>query len=325
MMHEHTTSESPEWKQARRAAFIQEALATFTQRPVALLSFEEVSEKLKLSTTQYLGLQDVPLHQIAGSVGRYTDFNRAFLPRKDHLRERWQGIAQLARSGGALPPVELYKAGLVYFVRDGNHRVSVARQRSMASIEAHVWEFETPIPLEPDSNVDDLLCQAALSAFQERTGIERLRADVQIRLTQPDGYDELLAEIQTCQQIFSEVDRRDVPFDEAVDLWCDIRYLPVVALMREQYALADFPGRTEADLYLWLRRNRRELEARYEQHVLMEEAADDLTRRYGDNPLPVRQVKRAASWLAALGSRAARWAAAFRGSSRNRDKKDRTH
>ncbi|MDH4138850.1 MAG: hypothetical protein OEW09_19365, partial [Anaerolineae bacterium] len=89
MRKTYTTSETWEWEQARRAAFVQDVLGAFTQRPADLLPFEEVRQKLQLRNVRYLGLQDVPLDHIVGSVGRYQDFTRAFFPRWDDLQDRW--------------------------------------------------------------------------------------------------------------------------------------------------------------------------------------------------------------------------------------------
>lgn len=98
-----------EWEQARRSAFVQQVLAAFTQRSTDLLPFEDVRQGLHLSTMHYLGLQDVPLDHIVGSVGRYRDFTRAFFPRQASLRERWQWVSWLATMDQGLPPIELYK------------------------------------------------------------------------------------------------------------------------------------------------------------------------------------------------------------------------
>jgi hypothetical protein len=288
----YAMSSSLGWKQARRTAFVQDVLAAFTQRPTSLLSFDGVSEKLKLGHVRYLDLQNVPLDQIVGSVGRYADFTRAFFPREDRLQERWQHIERMVTTGRELPPVELYKVGQAYFVRDGNHRISVARQRGISTIKAYVWEYETSIPLEPDSDIDDLLCRTAHAAFLERTHIDRLCPDLKIRLTQPDGYEELLYEIEAYRQVLSNVDGREIPFDEGVTLWCELRYIPIVEIIRERYILEDFPGRTETDLYLWLCCNRSELEARYEHQVMMGEAAEDLTKRYGQGFFSARRIKK---------------------------------
>lgn len=202
-------------------------------------------------------------------MGRYQDFTRAFSPRKDHLQDRWWLIDRLVTTSG-LPPIELYKVGQIYFVRDGNHRVSVARQRNMSTIEAYVCEFETHAPLEPDTDIDALLREAAHAAFLERTNLDHLCPDLRIKLTQPDGYQDLLHQIEAYQGILSTIDEREVPFDEAVELWCEMRYSPIVEIIRQRDVLQEFPGRTEADLYVWLCCHQEELEGRYENRVLEE-------------------------------------------------------
>ncbi len=297
-MSEYATSQTREWEQARRSAFIRDVLDVFTRRPTDLLPFEEVRQKLQLHSVHYLGLQDVPLDHIVGSVGRYKDFNRAFSPRQDSLQERWQRVDRLVTTGGGLSPVELYKVGQAYFVRDGNHRVSVARQHNTPTIQAYVWEYETRVPLEPDTDIDDLLCKAVHAAFLKRTDVDRLCPDLHIELTRSDGYDDLLYEIEAFQQSLSIIDEREVPFDEAVSLWCEMQYTPIIEIIRRGDILKEFPGRTEADLYLWLRRNQEELEARYGQKVLFEDAAADLAKRFGEKPSSALQLKKTVERLA---------------------------
>ncbi len=283
--------EKTHWEQARRSAFVHDIMTAFTRRPANLLPFEEICDKLQLGNVQELGLQDVPLDHIVGSVGRYQDFNRAFLPRQDSLKDRWQRIDRLVVRGSGMPPIELYKVGAVYFVRDGNHRASVARKHHFPSIQAYVWEYQTDIALEPDTDIDALLCQNAHAAFLEHTNIDRLCPDLDIRLTQPDAYADLLNEIQAYQGILSQIDEQEMPFDEALVLWGEMRYTPVIDIIRQRDILQNFPGRTETDLYLWLCRNQEELAARYGDQVLMEEAADDLTIRFNETRLPIRQAK----------------------------------
>ena len=289
--------ESREWKHARRAAFVEEALAVLKRRSGDLLSFDQVHDGLQLRNVRYLALQDVPLDRIVGSVGRYQDFTRAFFPRGEHLRRRWQNIGRLLAAGQRLPPVELYKVGDVFFVRDGNHRVSVARHRGFSSIEALVWEYDAPVQLQPDSDIDELLCGAAHEAFLERTHIDRLCPNLHIELTQPDGYDKLLREVEQFQGVLSRVEGRELSSDEAVSLWCDIRYVPVVEIIRRRAVLQDFPGRTETDLYLWLCCNREELEEGYQQPIMMEEAASDLVAQFGRSFPGVRQARTAVRWV----------------------------
>jgi hypothetical protein len=285
--------EKTRWDQARRSAFVQDVLTSLTRRPAELLPFEEVREKLQLENVNQLGLQDVPLDHIVGSVGRYQDFNRAFFPRRDDLQDRWQRIDRLVTRGGTMPPIELYKVGEVYFVRDGNHRVSVARKHQFPSIQGYVWEYQTQVPLGPDTDLDELLCRTAHAAFLERTHIDRLCPTLDIRLTQPDGYAALLTEIEAYQVILSQIDEEEMPFDEAVVLWGEMRYSPIVEIIGQRDILQEFPGRTETDLYLWLCHNQEELSGRYGDQVLMEEAADDLALRFGQTRLPARPVRQA--------------------------------
>jgi dienelactone hydrolase len=293
-----TPQETQQWTQARRSAFVQDVLAAFSQRPADLLPFDEVRHKLRLGNMRYLGLQEVPLDHIVGSVGRYQDFTRAFSPRQSGLSDRWRKIDHLVVSGGGAPPVELYKVGQAYFVRDGNHRVSVARQHETPAIEAYVWEYETRVPFDPGTDVDDLLSKAAHAAFLERTDIDRICPAARIELTQPDGYGDLLHEIEAFQHYMGRIDRREVDLAETVALWVEMQYEPIVAIIRQRDILGEFPGRTEADLYLWLRRNQEELELRYGRQVLMEEAAADLAQRFGQRPSPLRWIKQALARLA---------------------------
>jgi hypothetical protein len=285
------TSPHKEWERARRRGFVQEILAAFTRRPADLMRFDEVYEKLDLRIMADRGLQPVPLDQIVGSVGRYQDFTRAFFPRQAHLGDRWKRIEEMVVQGRELPPVDLYKVGGAYFVRDGNHRVSVARQHGRSMIDASVWEYETDVPLGPDDDVDEVLCRAAQAEFVQQTHIEDLCPELRVRLTQFVGYQDLLCEIASFQQVVSHIDRREVAFDEAVQLWAQLRYRPIVDIIRRQHVLDAFPGRTEADLYLWLCRHQAELESHHGQHVLMEQAADDLAKRSEERFLSARSVK----------------------------------
>jgi len=301
-----------EWEQARRTAFVQDILSAFTEQEVDLLPFEKVRQKLQLRDARYLGLQDAPLDHIVGSVGRYQDFTRAFFPRRGVVRDRWRKIARLtATIDGRLPPVELYKVGEVYFVRDGNHRISAARQQKLTSIEAYVWEYETRVPLDVDTTAVDLVRKAAHTAFLQQTDVDQfLCDDMRIELSQPDAYEDLLHESKIFQRSLSRIDDREVPFAEAVGLWCEMSYTPIIEITRERDILREFPGRTEADLYLWLSRNQEELETRYEHQVLIDEAADDLAERFGQRPSAARRVAqtvgRMAGGVGELGSRLAR-------------------
>src|ERR1051326_8977142 len=126
-----------DFSDARAKATMQEVLARLTGRSNELLSYEEVAEKLKLSARSESGVKEIPIKSIVGSVGRYSDFTRSFLPLNDTDKERWARVKAAIDdpNGRGLPPIDVYKVGAVYFVLDGNHRVSVARQEGFEHIQ----------------------------------------------------------------------------------------------------------------------------------------------------------------------------------------------
>jgi len=139
-----------DFQSAWHRASVQEILARFTGKSTQLLSYEEVAEKLKLRARMERGVHHIPLDAIVGSVGRYTEFTRTFLPRRADDQHRWASVKTAMEEGVGLPPIEVYKVGEIYFVIDGNHRVSIARQEKYRTIEARVIEVRTDIPLTPD-------------------------------------------------------------------------------------------------------------------------------------------------------------------------------
>ncbi len=267
---------------ARRKAFIQRILALVTRQSLDLLPFEQVREQLLLRDHYFLGLQEVPLDQIIGSVGRYRDFTRTFLPRTDALRERWAAVEDRGREGG-LPPVELYKVGEAYFVRDGNHRVSVARAKGAPDIEAFVWEYPSLVPLSPADDLDDLLIKQGQVAFLNKTELNRLRPDYQIELTAPGRYRDLLQHIADHRYYLGQTNDREIKAEEAVSSWYDNVYQPIIRAIRKQGVLKQFPGRTEADLYIWVSRWQYELSERYGSPVNAENAVVEFIKRGNDD------------------------------------------
>jgi hypothetical protein len=137
-----------DFTRARQRAFLHRMKARLRGDPSSThtLSFEEIRKALEVSNKVRIGRRAVPVERIVGSVGRYGEFDRAFLPAKASVGERWKRIDRAFHRGEELPPVMLYKVGEAYFVEDGNHRVSVARYQGVEWIEAEVVELRSPIP-----------------------------------------------------------------------------------------------------------------------------------------------------------------------------------
>lgn len=257
---------------ARRAALMQDLLAPITRRPNDLLPFDEVRERLRLRHVVDRGVQDVPLDAIVGSAGREREFTRAFLPREESLRQRWLELDSLARGTRGFPPVELYKVGDVYFVVDGHHRVSVARSLRAPSVEAWVKEFETPVPVSADESIEELILSSGMIDFLEATGLEPERAD-EFVTTVPNGYERMLEHIAVHRYFLGQAQERHVPWDEAVRAWHAAFYRPITERVRESGILEDFPGCTEADLYLFTMDHLHVLRERFGPHAVPPERA----------------------------------------------------
>lgn len=268
---------SQRFNQARMRAFWTATWAFLRRQNIDLLRFEEVKQRLRLRDERYLGLQEVDLEKIVGSVGRYKDFTRNFLPKTNAIRSRWQRLDAMARGPEGFPPIELYKVGDAYFVVDGNHRVSVARQLGMKNIEAYVTEYPTPVPLEPDTQPDDLLIKEGYADFLRETGLATLRPDAQIILTEPARYRQLIEHISVHKYFMGLDQKRDISWPEAVTSWYDAVYMPLIHLIREYDMLEFFPGRTEADLYAWLLKHQEAMRLQHggEDFASMSETVED--------------------------------------------------
>ena len=279
-----------DFRQARRQAERELLMARLTGRSVELLSYETVRQMLKGNVSQQIGLKEIPLNAIVGSVGRYSDFTRSFLPRQDKDQERWARVQSKTSSMVGLPPIEVYQIGEVYFVRDGNHRVSVARQLGATQIEAYVTEVETRVPLTPDIQPDDLILKAEYTDFLELTNLDKIRPQANLTVTMAGQYPRLAEHIEVHRYFMGLEQRREIPYEEAVGHWYDQVYLPIVLGFREYGLLQSFPERTEADLYLWLSDHRAALEAALGWEIEPEAAAMDLVERFG--PRAQRRILR---------------------------------
>ena len=269
-----------EFNRAHQRAAIEDLMAGLRGQSADLLAFEEVQGRLRLASRAYRGMRDVPLGQIVGSVGRYRDFTRSFLPRRGEMRQRWSRVDRLAAEKG-IPPIELYQVGEVFFVLDGNHRVSVARQAKSPTIEAHVWEYQTRIPLDPDMTVDDLLIKAEYVEFLEHTRLDKDRPEQRITFTTPGRYRELECQIALFQDALTRIDGQPFSRQEAAALWYDMLYTAVVQIIQQQGGLDKFPGRTEADLFVWVVQHQKELSEEFGYTVPMTKATDDVVNQHG--------------------------------------------
>lgn len=274
-----------DFEKAHFKAFMHEIFGWLMKEDNDLLPFDEVQKSLPLHSQHYAGIHEISIDKIIGSVGRYQDFDRAFLPKRTTTRSRWVNIDRARMQDVSLPPIEVYKVGEAYFVKDGNHRVSVAREDGQVFIDAEVIEINLPIHFDPQTNVRDLILKHEYMEFLTQTGLKDLIPEADIELSIPGMYEKLVDHIQVHRWYMGIKRKAEVPYSEAVISWYKKVYLPLVTIIRAKEILNDFPGRTEADLYLWIIEHQWFLgHNRLEGKVTIEEAATHFVNKYSRRP-----------------------------------------
>jgi hypothetical protein len=250
-----------------------------------LLSFNDVKDILKPKNQVFRGTQIVPINLIIGSEGRYRDFNKYFLPKSDHLRNRWERVDEAHHSDIILPPIQLYEIGGVYFVRDGNHRVSVAKTQNVEFIDAEVTSLATEIHITTSMTTDELreaLIAYEKSIFYEKTNFGELTGDTNLNFSTTGSYDVIYNHILVHKYYVNENRDEEIPFADALVSWYKNVYNPVIMIIREQWLAANFPGRTEGDLYVWIIKHWDFLKKKYGGYSLAD-AAGDFSIKYGQS------------------------------------------
>jgi len=257
-----------------------------------LLSFEKIKKGFGLYKQASLGVQVVSVEDIVGSFDRYRDFDKFFLPKKNHLQYRWAHIHNLLVRDVILPPVKLYKVSEIYFVVDGNHRVSVSKKIGVRFIDAEVIEFLTDANITREMDPKDIFIQIEREKFLNVTGLKLNRPDIKTRITSPGQYDVLLGQINKLMVQLNE-NRKDgeklISFKEASLIWYDDIYLPAIEVIKNYGILEKFPNRTKTDLYIWINEHKRYLSLKYGREAVIKFAANDFILRYRKNPF--RRIK----------------------------------
>jgi hypothetical protein len=211
-----------------------------------ILPYDEVVAALGFLEERYVGLETVPLDTILGTVDRTKGFDRQFRPTTSRVRARWERIANAVRRGEPMPPISLYRIGEVHFVRDGHHRVSVARAMGRTEIEAYVVEVVTRVGADRTLRVGDLPVKSHERLFDERVPLPA-RARRRIRMSDPWDFG-ILAEAVEAWAFRAMQDRAEfLQRAAAARLWFDEEYVPVIDMLREADMLDEG---TETDAYL---------------------------------------------------------------------------
>ena len=264
-----------DFSRARRSQLLAELGRRLRREPddVALiLPFDEVVDALGMVGEVELGLKTIPLDSVVGTVDRTRDFDRGFRPTTPRVRGRWQRIAAAQRRGESFPPISVYRVGDLHFVRDGHHRVSVAKSLGREDIDAYVTQVRTRVGTGDGLRLADLPLKSHERLFAERVPLDTEQL-ARVRPSDPWEYGRLAEGVEAWGFRVMQERREYMDRQEVARLWYEEDFLPVVETLRE----GDFirSSETECDAYM------RVVAARYELLRTHEWSGDILDRLQG--------------------------------------------
>ncbi len=284
-----------DFSRAYRKSFWRSVLSWLGKIDNDLLPFDEVMKRVPLIGQSYSGLKQIETDKVIGSVSRYLEFDRAFLPRQTHTRERWERIDQAYYSDVILPPIEVYQVGEVYFVKDGNHRVSVARERGQMYMDAFVVKISIPGTMDKNTNLEQLVLQQEYIGFINQTHLDELAPKESFKFSIPGQYDRLMNHISVHRWFMGEKLQRPVTDEEAVKGWLQDVYRPLIRIIRKYEILKEFPLQTETDLYLWIIEHRWYMTEEQHRKISLDSAAKHYARKFSQKPF--RHLRQLAFWI----------------------------
>jgi len=238
-----------DFSRARRSQLLAELGRRLRREPddVALiLPFDEVVEALGMVGEVGLGLRSITLDSIVGTVDRTRDFDRGFRPTTPRVRGRWQRIAAAQRRGESFPPISVYRIGDLHFVRDGHHRVSVAKSLGREDIDAYVTQVRTRIATGDVLRLADLPLKGHERLFAERVPLDEQQL-ARVRPSDPWEFGRLAEGIEAWGFRVMQERREYMGREEVARLWYEEDFLPVVKTLREGEFIRT--SETEGDAY----------------------------------------------------------------------------
>jgi hypothetical protein len=197
-----------------------------------MLPFDEVVQALGRRGERRLGLQTIPLESIVGTVDRDREFDRRFRPTSGKVRGRWERIATAMRRGESLPPIDVYRIADLHFVKDGHHRVSVARALGHDVIDAYVTEIETEVGTDRDVLLSDLPLKSHERLFFERVPLLR-EARLRVQPSDRAAYAELAESVEAWGFRAMQARGEFMTREEVAEAWYRDDYVPIVEMLHE--------------------------------------------------------------------------------------------
>ena len=271
-----------DFAKARNKAWINDLQNLIHPDKRRLLSFNDVKKMLKPKNEVYTGLKIVPIQKIVGSEGRYNDFDNHFLPRTNELKQRWINVDKAHLSDVVLPPIQLYELAGLYFVRDGNHRVSVAKAQGVEFIDAEVISLQSEVQLPLDVRLDTLrevVIKYEKRIFYTETNFGDLTDYWDLDFTATGRYDVIYNHILVHKYFINEQQSTEIEFNDALISWFKMVYLPVIEVIEKYNLLSDFKNRTKSDIYVWVVKHWDRLKQKNGNDYSLDEAAKDFAEK----------------------------------------------
>ena len=262
-----------DFAKARNKAFFNEIQHLLSPEEASLISLNDVKQLIRPINETYLGMKVIPIDKIIGSEGRYKDFDNNFFPKSSHLRHRWEHVDEAAIKSITLPPIKVYEIDGLYFVRDGNHRVSVAKARGTEFIDAEVVTLQSEIKLKKPNNMNDIVKQIInyeKRLFYAETSFGDITDFWCLDFSRAGRYDVIYNHILTHKYFLNQQQESEVSMEDAILSWFTKVYVPIISTIQKKKILKKFPKRTYSDLYVWI--------VRY---------WDDLKHKFGNNEIPI--------------------------------------
>ena len=269
---------------ARNKALINEIQHFLNPEEASLISLSDLKKLLKPNNETYKGMQAVPVSKIVGSEGRYKDFDNQFFPKNAHLKARWESIDRAHLQNVTLPPVTLYELGGLYFARDGNHRISVAKARGIEFIDAEVVSLQSEIHLKEGGSMKYILSQVIAyekRIFYSETNFGDITDYWCLDFTTPGQYDVIYNHILTHKYFINQDKTEEISMPDAVLSWYENVYSPVVSVIKKRKIMRKFRGRTTSDMYVWLIKYWDELKTKFGGDIELDDIAEGFTQQFG--------------------------------------------
>jgi len=277
-----------DFTKARHKALFNEVQHFLNPDEATLISFSDIKKLLRPNNEVYMGMQTIPVNLIIGSEGRYQDFDNRFFPKSMHLKNRWEHIDMAHIQEISLPSISLYELGGVYFVRDGNHRVSVAKSKGIEFIDAEVVSLQSEIKLKPGDSLQKMKKQVIeyeKRVFYGETGFGDVTDYWCLDFSTPGQYDVIYNHILTHKYYINMNKTEEIGMDKAMMSWFLTVYMPVINTIDNHHIMRFFKNRTKSDLYVWVIKYWDEIKQKFGTDYSIDDIAVSFLKKFGKTSL----------------------------------------